>query len=66
MAKLVDSEKFNQMTLIWPTFRLGRVFRAQSLKEVLLNCDRYTPGDPPTLFFDRNGNGFNTILDIYR
>ena len=47
-------------------FRLGRAFRAQTLKEVLLNCDRYTPGDPPTLFFDRNGNGFNTILDIYR
>ena len=40
--------------------------RATSLQEVLVYCDNYSPGNPPTVVFDRNSAGFNTVLDIYR
>ncbi len=44
----------------------SRSSRAKNLPDVLRNCDKFTAGDPPTVFFDRNSAGFNTILDIYR
>ena len=45
---------------------MGKLFRASTLEEVLLYCDSYSPGKPPTVFYDRNSSGFNTVLDIYR
>ena len=57
--------RFKQRFFLW---RIGKLLRATSLKEVLSYCDKYeTEGrDHPVIMFDRNGASFNTILDIYR
>lgn len=51
---------------VLPSSRLGRLFRATTKKEVFDLCDHFSEGDPPTVFYDRNSSGFNTVLDIYR
>ena len=52
--------------LRFPNTRLGRIFQAISVEEILLLCDGFLPGDPPIIFFFRNPVYFQTILDAYR
>jgi hypothetical protein len=50
----------------YPASRLGKIFRATSIDEILLHCDAYTPGNPPVLYFDKSKDNFTSILDLYR
>jgi len=53
-----------------PRSRIGRLVRARSVQQVNTVCDKFLPAgrgsQEPTVYFDRNGATFNTILDIYR
>ena len=50
----------------YPASRLGKIFRAGTTDEILEYCDGYKPGNPPMIFFDRNDQNFNSIIDCYR
>ena len=50
----------------FPTTRLGRLVRADTIDKILENCDEFFPGDPPEYFFDRNPDNFPAILNLYR
>ena len=50
----------------FPTSRLGRLVRANSIDSILKHCDEFFPGDPPEYFFDRNPDNFPAILNMYR
>ena len=50
----------------YPASRLGKIFRARTTNEILEYCDGYKPGNPPMIFFDRNDQNFNSIIDCYR
>ena len=49
----------------YPASRLGQIFRASSIDDILLYCDGYTPANPPVLYFDRSEDNFTSILDLY-
>ena len=44
----------------YPASRLGKIFRAKSTKEILLDCDGYTTGNPPILYLDRSDENFTS------
>ena len=50
----------------FPASRLGKIFRAKTINEILEHCDGYKPGNPPIIFFDRNDQNFSAIIDSYR
>ena len=50
----------------FPTTRLGRLVRADTIDKILENCDEFFPGDPPEYFFDRNPDNFPAVLNMYR
>ena len=50
----------------FPASRLGKIFRAKTVNEILEHCDGYKPGNPPIIFFDRNDQNFSAIIDSYR
>ncbi len=54
----------------FPNSRLWKVMRANTVEEILLQCDRYkvatSNDDVPEYFLDRNYTGFINILDAYR
>ena len=50
----------------YPASRLGQIFRATSIDEILLYCNGFTPANPPVLYFDRSEDNFTSILDLYR
>ena len=50
----------------YPASRLGKIFRARTTNEILEYCDGYKPGNPPMIYFDRNDQNFNSIIDCYR
>ena len=45
---------------------MGKIFRAKTTEEILEYCDGYKPGNPPVIYFDRNDQNFNSIIDCYR
>ena len=50
----------------YPTSRLGKIALAKSKAEILDLCDGFFPGSPPIIFFFRNPQNFQVILDVYR
>ena len=50
----------------YPTSRLGKIAMASSRHQITALCDGYIPGHPPIIFFFRNPQNFQVILDIYR
>ena len=50
----------------YPTSRLGKIALAKSKGEILDLCDGFFPGSPPIIFFFRNPQNFQVILDVYR
>ena len=70
----VGGEKFHVLKSIfspWPTTRLSRLVRAETMQERLSFCDGYYPSyrtaeNKREYFFNRNWSNFNCILDLYR
>ncbi|CAB4056069.1 KCNB1 [Lepeophtheirus salmonis] len=65
----IHNTRLSNLKKYLPASRLGKLVRAKGLEEVLRLCDAYIgemENHTPIVFFDRNGQGFNTILDIYR
>lgn len=56
------------MSTRWPTTRLGRAVRSVRLESLLQLCDEVNlkPGSCVELYFDKNPDNFNMILDMYR
>lgn len=50
----------------YPNSRLGKIAMATSRHQITALCDGYIPGRPPIIFFFRNPQNFQVILDIYR
>ena len=52
----------------WPTTRLGRAMRSERLESLLEQCDEVNlrQGTCAELYFDKNPDNFNMILDMYR
>ena len=50
----------------YPNSRLGKIAMAKSKEEILSYCDGFIPGESPVIFFYRNPQNFQVILDIYR
>ena len=60
LRKIFINEKFSQS-------RLWKAMRANTVDEILTQCDRYRSNDDvPEFFFDHNYTGFINILDAYR
>ena len=65
----VGGEKFSidrKLVQRYPSSRLARLLRAQTLTEILKHCDEYTLGSPPEYYYDRNPDRFPVILNLYR
>ncbi|XP_071750253.1 potassium voltage-gated channel subfamily B member 2-like [Lepeophtheirus salmonis] len=65
----IHNTRIENLKNFLPASRLGKLVRAKSLIDVLKLCDAYVEeesNNSPIVFYDRNGQGFNTILDIYR
>ena len=55
----------------FPGTRLGRLARAKTNDETLMQCDKFFSEEKsdcgmPEYFFDHSWIGFNSILDVYR
>ena len=55
----------------FPGTRLGRLARAKTNDETLMQCDKFfseekSDSGMPEYFFDHSWIGFNSILDVYR
>ena len=50
----------------YPMTRLGKVVKANTVEQILQNCDEFVPGMTPEFFFDRNPDNFPSIPNMYR
>ena len=50
----------------YPSSRLGKIALASSRQQITNLCDGFIPGQPPIVFYFRNPQNFQVILDIYR